>query len=152
MGPFDVPPRRKVDHARTAVDFLPTASVATRNNFVISKACPASDDESTEGSTVTGEASTPTSRLLLRPCQRRTAALTPRLRLSRLQNYRYSSPEITEKATAAARSEKQMATTRSNIAVRLIQSVMGALMAITAVAGGLVLLGLIARLLWRHAG
>ena len=45
-----------------------------------------------------------------------------------------------------------MATTRSNIAVRLIQSVMGALMAITAVAGGLVLLGLIARLLWRHAG
>jgi len=36
------------------------------------------------------------------------------------------------------------------IAVRLIQSVAGALVAIIAVAGGLVLLGLIARLLWRH--
>ena len=36
------------------------------------------------------------------------------------------------------------------IAVRLIQSVAGALVAITAVAGGLVVLALIARLLWRH--
>ena len=36
------------------------------------------------------------------------------------------------------------------IAVRLIQSVAGALVAITAVAGGLIILGLIARLLWRH--
>ena len=36
------------------------------------------------------------------------------------------------------------------IAVRLIQSVAGALVAITAVAAGLIILGLIARLLLRH--
>lgn len=36
------------------------------------------------------------------------------------------------------------------IAARLIQSVAGALVAITAVVGGLIILGLIARLLWRH--
>ena len=36
------------------------------------------------------------------------------------------------------------------VAVRLIQSVAGPLVAITAVAGGLIILGLIARLLWRH--